>query len=45
LPVGELVKLEAIAAASDDYILSGHLLRDVDVHWDSGGALLKRVHR
>ncbi|MGA3959693.1 PHA-granule associated protein 4 [Ralstonia nicotianae] len=34
LPIGELEKLEAKAAASGDYILGGHLLHDVDVRWD-----------
>ncbi|MBX9432361.1 PHA-granule associated protein 4 [Ralstonia pseudosolanacearum] len=33
LPTGELEKLEANAAALGDYILGGHLLRDVDVRW------------
>lgn len=34
LPVGELAKLEAKATALGDYILAGHLLRDVDGRWD-----------
>ncbi len=33
LPAGELVKLEAKAAVLGDYILAGHLLRDVDGRW------------
>lgn len=33
LPVGELVRLEAKATALGDYILAGHLLRDVDGRW------------
>lgn len=33
LPAGELVTLEAKAAALGDYILAGHLLRDVDGRW------------
>lgn len=35
LPVGELEKLEAKAAAPGDYILGGHLLHDVDTRWDA----------
>ncbi|WP_247570139.1 PHA-granule associated protein 4 [Ralstonia pseudosolanacearum] len=34
LPTGELERLEAKAAAAGDYILGGHLLRDVDGRWD-----------
>ncbi|AGH85392.1 hypothetical protein A3768_0605 [Ralstonia solanacearum] len=34
LPAGDLVKLEAKATALGDYILAGHLLRDVDGRWD-----------
>ncbi|CAJ0792797.1 PHA-granule associated protein 4 [Ralstonia holmesii] len=34
LPAGELEKLEAKATSLGDYILCGHLLHDVDVHWD-----------
>lgn len=34
LPEGDLETLEAKAAALGDYILGGHLLRDVDVRWD-----------
>ena len=33
LPAGELVKLEAKATTLGDYILAGHLLRDVDGRW------------
>ncbi len=33
LPTGDLVKLEAKAAALGDYILASHLLRDVDGRW------------
>lgn len=33
LPAGELMTLEAKAAALGDYILAGHLLRDVDGRW------------
>ncbi|MET3448279.1 PHA-granule associated protein 4 [Ralstonia sp.] len=33
LPAGELAKLEAKATAQGDYILAGHLLRDVDGRW------------
>ena len=33
LPAGELEKLDAKATASGDYILAGHLLRDVDGRW------------
>lgn len=33
LPAGELAKLEAKATAQGDYILAGHLLRDVDSRW------------
>ncbi|NKA93521.1 PHA-granule associated protein 4 [Ralstonia solanacearum] len=33
LPAGELAKLEAKATALGDYILAGHLLRDVDSRW------------
>ena len=33
LPAGELVKLEAKVTALGDYILAGHLLRDVDSRW------------
>lgn len=33
LPAGELVKLEAKATALGDYILAGHLLRDMDGRW------------
>ncbi|ESS48907.1 hypothetical protein L665_04101 [Ralstonia solanacearum SD54] len=33
LPADELVKLEAKATALGDYILAGHLLRDVDGRW------------
>ncbi|AXW46275.1 PHA-granule associated protein 4 [Ralstonia pseudosolanacearum] len=34
LPAGELAKLEAKVTALGDYILAGHLLRDVDGRWD-----------
>lgn len=33
LPAGELEKLEAKATALGDYILAGHLMRDVDGRW------------
>jgi len=33
LPAGELERLEVKATALGDYILAGHLMRDVDVHW------------
>lgn len=33
LPAGELAKLEAKATALGDYILAGHLLRDMHGHW------------
>ncbi|MBN6209451.1 hypothetical protein JYK21_23530 [Ralstonia pickettii] len=33
LPEDELAKLEARATALGDYILAGHLLRDVDGRW------------
>ncbi|MFV8603966.1 PHA-granule associated protein 4 [Ralstonia pseudosolanacearum] len=33
LPTGELAKLEFKATALGDYILAGHLLRDVDGRW------------
>ncbi|MGA4231772.1 PHA-granule associated protein 4 [Ralstonia nicotianae] len=33
LPAGEQAKLEAKATALGDYILAGHLLRDVHGHW------------
>lgn len=33
LPADELAKLEAKATALGDYILAGHLLRDVDGRW------------
>ncbi|AKZ29018.1 PHA-granule associated protein 4 (plasmid) [Ralstonia solanacearum] len=33
LPTGELEQLEAKAAKLGDYILSGHLLREVDAAW------------
>lgn len=33
LPTGELEKLEAKAASLGDYVLAGHLLRDVDAYW------------
>ncbi|BEU55585.1 hypothetical protein MAFF211521_06380 [Ralstonia pseudosolanacearum] len=33
LPADELAKLEAKATALGDYILAGHLLRDVDGCW------------
>lgn len=32
-PATDLAKLEAKATALGDYILAGHLLRDVDGHW------------
>ncbi|RIJ85305.1 PHA-granule associated protein 4 [Ralstonia solanacearum] len=34
LPASELERLEAKAAGLGDYILGGHLLRDVDACWD-----------
>lgn len=34
LPAAELEKLEAKAAGLGDYVLAGHLLRDVDACWD-----------
>lgn len=34
LPVDQLEQLEAKATKLGDYILGGHLLHDVDVHWD-----------
>ncbi|WP_308142659.1 PHA-granule associated protein 4 [Burkholderia pseudomallei] len=34
LPAGQLVQLEAKATALGDYILAGHLLREVDARWD-----------
>ncbi|AXV70363.1 PHA-granule associated protein 4 [Ralstonia solanacearum] len=34
LPADELAKLETKATALGDYILAGHLLRDVDGRWD-----------
>ncbi|WP_459204762.1 PHA-granule associated protein 4 [Ralstonia pseudosolanacearum] len=34
LPATDLAKLEAKATALGDYILAGHLLRDVDGRWD-----------
>jgi len=33
LPAGELEQLEAKAAKLGDYILSGHLLREIDASW------------
>ncbi len=33
LPVGELERLEAKAASLGDYVLGGHLLREVDTVW------------
>ncbi|NJZ81583.1 PHA-granule associated protein 4 [Ralstonia solanacearum] len=33
LPADDLAKLEVKATALGDYILAGHLLRDVDGHW------------
>jgi len=33
LPAGELAKLEAKATSLGDYILAGHLLRDVHGRW------------
>lgn len=33
LPAGELERLEAKAATLGDYILAGHLMRDVDAEW------------
>ncbi|WP_405124653.1 PHA-granule associated protein 4 [Ralstonia pseudosolanacearum] len=33
LPTDELAKLEAKATALGDYILAGHLMRDVDGRW------------
>ncbi|WP_104657871.1 PHA-granule associated protein 4 [Ralstonia insidiosa] len=33
LPAGELEKLEVKATALGDYILAGHLMRNVDGHW------------
>ncbi|MDW3683014.1 PHA-granule associated protein 4 [Cupriavidus sp. CV2] len=33
LPASELESLEAKAASLGDYILAGHLLRDVDAEW------------
>lgn len=34
LSTGELEQLEAKAASFGDYVLAGHLLRDVDAYWD-----------
>jgi hypothetical protein len=33
LPAGELERLEAKAEKLGDYVLAGHLLREVDVVW------------
>ena len=33
LPAGELERLEAKAAKLGDYILAGHLIREVDAEW------------
>lgn len=33
LPAGELERLEAKAASQGDYVLAGHLLREVDIVW------------
>ena len=35
LPAGELERLEAKAAGLGDYVLAGHLLRNVDAYWDT----------
>ncbi|MDO3622834.1 PHA-granule associated protein 4 [Ralstonia pseudosolanacearum] len=35
LPANQLEYLEAKATALGDYILAGHLLREVDVRWDA----------
>lgn len=37
LPAGELDRLEAKASTLGDYILSGHLMQDVDARWDRKG--------
>lgn len=35
LPAGELEQLEAKAAKLGDYILGGHLLREIDIVWQA----------